>query len=164
MLLSRFAVLALAGSVIATAALAEDFGPANNPGQPTITKEVLVAQRDDRYVEVCNKSSQTISVAKATSAREQNNRGEDLFISQGWYTMSPGECLHVWDGPLINRWYYVYAESSRSTWAGTYPFCVSKNKFTIKDTQCGEGYERRNFNRIDMNDDPGQPVRYSFTN
>ena len=70
----------------------------------------------------------------------------------------------VYDAPLINRWYYVYAESERSTWAGTFPFCVSKTKFTIKDVQCGEGYERRSFNRIDMNDDPGQPVRYSFTN
>jgi len=162
MSLSRFAMLALAGSFIATAALADD---ANTPGTstPTITKEVLVAQRDDRYVEVCNKSSQRISVAKATSAREQNNKGEDLFFSQGWWTLDAGDCMHVWDGPLQNRWYYVYAESGRSTWAGNYPFCVRKDRFNIKDAQCGEGYERRNFNRIDMNDDPGQPVRYSFT-
>lgn len=167
MLLSRFAIVALAGCVIATAAFAGDptNSQANGAGTFKVAKETLIAQGvdDGRYVEACNKSSESISVATATSARETNSKGEDLFLSKGWFNLGPGECLKLWDSPLANRWYYVYAESSRSTWAGTYPFCVSDQKFTIKDTQCGQGYKRRYFTRIDMNDHPGQSERYSFT-
>ena len=53
-------------------------------------------------------------------------------------------------GPLPFRYYYYYAQDNNNAeWRGEYPVCISEKPFTIKDTQCGDGFKRRNFRQID---------------
>jgi uncharacterized membrane protein len=155
MLLSRIAALALAGFVVSTAALAQQTLSAPSP-----SKDVQIAQ-SGRYLEVCNRSRDAISVATATSARQTNAQGQDLFLSKGWYNLAAGACQTIWEN-LENRWYYVYADSDSGTWTGSYPFCVSNSKFTYTLPQCGDGSNRRYFKRIDMEDYGGKSLTYYF--
>jgi uncharacterized membrane protein len=97
---------------------------------------------------VCNQTSKNISVAKA-SATGQTENGRPIFMSQGWYKLSPSQCAVLWNGPFPTRFYYVYAESAGSHWSGSYPMCVSEKAFRIANNQCGQGYRRRMFNEID---------------
>lgn len=97
----------------------------------------------------CNQSSKTIMVAKASATGQQQD-GKNVFLSQGWYELNPSQCITLWTGPLANRYYYVYAESSSSHWSGSYPMCVSEKSFRIAEVQCGQGYVRRQFNQIDI--------------
>jgi uncharacterized membrane protein len=97
----------------------------------------------------CNQSSKVIMVAKSTATGQQVD-GKNVFLSQGWYELNPSQCVTLWTGPLQNRYYYVYAESSTSHWSGQYPMCVSEKAFRISEPQCGQGYMRRQFNQIDI--------------
>jgi uncharacterized membrane protein len=104
---------------------------------------------DVTAIRACNQSSKVIMVAKA-AATGQQQEGKNVFLSQGWYELNPSQCITLWTGPLANRYYYVYAESSASHWSGTFPMCVSEKAFRIAEVQCGQGYVRRQFNQIDV--------------
>jgi uncharacterized membrane protein len=104
---------------------------------------------DVTAVRACNQSNKVIMVAKAAATGQQQD-GKNIFLSQGWYELNPSQCITLWTGPLANRYYYVYAESSNSHWSGTYPMCVSDKAFRIAEVQCGQGYVRRQFNQIDV--------------
>ena len=104
---------------------------------------------DVTSIRACNQSSKVVMVAKAAATGQQQD-GKNVFLSQGWYELNPSQCITLWNGPLANRYYYVYAESSSSHWSGGYPMCVSEKSFRIAEVQCAQGYVRRQFNQIDV--------------
>lgn len=104
----------------------------------------------EEFLRFCNKHTRKVQVAIAWLSGEKTAAGRQIVISKGWYGLQPGECSSLIKGPLRNRYYYYYAQDGdRGEWAGTYPICISEKAFTIKDTQCGDGYKRRNFRQVD---------------
>lgn len=128
-------VAALIGGICAGA-----FGPAQAQSK---------AEREE-YLRFCNKHSRKVQVAVAWLSGEKASDGRQVVVSKGWYGLEPGQCKNLVTGPLPYRYYYYYAQDgNNSEWRGEYPVCISENAFTIKDTQCGQGYKRRNFRQID---------------
>jgi uncharacterized membrane protein len=100
---------------------------------------------------VCNRSRYVIQVAHAVATNERGSDGRLIVQSEGWRTLSSGTCNMLYS-PLRNRYYYVYAQENGNagrSWPGTYPVCVHSQAFRIRSTQCGQGYNRRNFHQID---------------
>ena len=104
---------------------------------------LLSAQTASAQLTLCNKSSETVSMALAY-------RDGGQLVSRGWYVAKPGECPTVVGGSLGNRYYYVRAEGSQGTrWDGDYAFCVADTRFTLNGEHCGGGPDRRKFFMID---------------
>jgi uncharacterized membrane protein len=97
-------------------------------------------------LEICNKTGYPVDVAIGYNERNR-------WVSKGWWNIAGGRCAVVVGGDLKDRYYYYYAEHRQvgGKWAGNYPFCVSRNTFTIVDDKNCEsrGYEKQGFKRID---------------
>jgi len=76
--------------------------------------------------------------------------GED-WVSEGWWTLQPGECAIPIVGDLKNRYYYIRAESKTGNWTGDYSFCYINDVFTIRgDENCtARGYKTGGFFEVD---------------
>jgi|RhiMethySRZTD1v2_1073278.scaffolds.fasta_scaffold28778_3 uncharacterized membrane protein len=106
---------------------------------------LLSARPASAQLRLCNKSSETVSMALAY--HEDGN-----FVSRGWFVAQPGECATVVSGALHNRYYYVRAEgSSGGRWNGDHTFCVADVRFTHNgDGNCtAAGMDARTFFEID---------------
>ena len=158
----NFTAAALAAGLGACLAV---FSAAAVPGARAEEQLAQATQRqaaDQRYIEVCNRTGRVLNVATAQPAGERNSAGQALFISRGWHVMQPGSCKRVFGPGLEFRYYYVMGEGySGNRSSGTFPFCIRKEAFTIKDVQCGDGYNRGNFSQIDTSG--GKSITYSFT-
>lgn len=56
------------------------------------------------------------------------------YLSEGWWSVDPGQCTLVYQGPLPQRFMYLYGENEdgSTVWSGTQPFCIEPNNgFTI---------------------------------
>jgi uncharacterized membrane protein len=102
----------------------------------------------------CNKTTSRIEVAKALNVKSNSNSDDDI-ISEGWYKLNPGECVRLYPGRLQYRYYLLFAQeiSGSRIWGGSIPVCVSHERFKIRTTQCGSGYNRRMFKEIDTRDE-----------
>lgn len=125
------------------------------PAAPSMAAELAQLQTQPQGQQsgfrVCNRSSRTMQVAAAFATTERGPDNKPIVQSEGWWTLAPGSCRMLFS-PLRNRYYYVYAQDSANpnrTWAGNFPVCVHTQAFTIRSTQCGSGYNRRNFHQVD---------------
>ena len=91
-------------------------------------------------------------------------KGDDGWISEGWWGVDPGQCREVVAGDLPKRYYYWRA----TTKAGPFPevgcgFCTQFGAFTIVgDEDCeGRGYRRQMFNELDIGGAADHTVRLS---
>ena len=105
---------------------------------------LLSAQPASAELTLCNKSSETVSMALAYREGGQ-------FVSRGWWVAKPGECPTVVGGALGSRYYYVRAEGSQGgRWEGDYAFCVTGVRFSHNGENCSAGgLDRRSFFVID---------------
>lgn len=113
---------------------------------------------------VCNKTSTRMEVAKALNVKANPNAPDDI-ISEGWYKLNPGDCTVLYSGQLQYRYYLVFAQEINGSriWGGEVPVCVSHQRFTIRSSQCGSGYNRRMFHEVDTGDERNGWT-HSFTN
>lgn len=80
---------------------------------------------------VCNHSSQRVDVAFGYP------HGQFGWTSEGWWTLSAGQCRTVMRGNLSNRYYYLYATGSGgSVWQGPKGqdggfFCIQRDRFVF---------------------------------
>ena len=96
-------------------------------------------------LEFCNEDSveQTIAVG--------HKKGED-WVSEGWWSVAPGECKNVLGGDLQRRYYYWRAEAPERNFTNAdYAFCTTRAAFDIVgDQDCGgRGYESQRFRKLD---------------
>lgn len=147
----RRSLAACAASLcVSIAAVASRAEPAPRPDPQT-------AQVDNRSIHACNRTAERISVAKAATTGQTEN-GRPVVLSEGWWTVEPGACIRLWGPGIVQRYHYVFAENAQRNWAGTYPVCVTNQRFRIADNQCAASHQRRMFRQIDM-----QGVRGDFT-
>lgn len=96
---------------------------------------------------VCNDSDEKISSAVAYYSSEYG-----YAISEGWWSLTPGECKTAIGGDLKVQYVYVYAENNDSsdTWSGDYKVCVNpSDPFTLYNAQHKCAFEYRNFRQVD---------------
>ncbi|MCP3972820.1 MAG: DUF1036 domain-containing protein [Rhodobacteraceae bacterium] len=76
----------------------------------------------------------------------------DLWVAEGWWQLTPGECATVVSGPLSSRYYYVRGEGVDGTvWGGDTYFCTMSNRFLLTDDpNCmSSTVDREGFDTID---------------
>jgi uncharacterized membrane protein len=101
----------------------------------------------------CNRTDGAIEAALG-------RRQDDVWTSEGWWMLEPGQCSKVLAGPLTERFYFYFATSlvrpakdqDPFTWGGKYQFCTSNKPFMVEgDADCeGKGYITRGFQEIDI--------------
>jgi len=103
---------------------------------------------------VCNKSSHDqVDVAYGHQTRNEE------WLSEGWWTVTRGQCATLVTGPLRSRYFYVYGKSSDTVWQGDESqesgvFCTRNEKFTLPgDMDCERaGYDTHKFIEVDTGD------------
>jgi len=105
---------------------------------------VSAAQADLR---VCNKTSSPVGIAIGYKAERD-------WTTEGWWTVEAESCATLLPGPLISRYYYMYAVDYHQggEWGGSSAFlCTREKEFTIVGvSDCvARGYQRTGFYEID---------------
>jgi uncharacterized membrane protein len=103
---------------------------------------LLFPKQANAWFKVCNSSSKRVDVAFGYLSIPDNRepfaaQSSKAWISEGWWTLSQGQCAQTYPHELWrrNRYYYVYAKSTdgRSVWKGNTPFCIAPRVFTLFD-------------------------------
>lgn len=116
--------------------------------------ERTTPEPDWQGVRICNRSNSDVMAAKALSPNLHDSSGQTLYISEGWWRINRGECRVMYPGPIRWRYYLLYAEevNGSGSWGGDVWICVSREPFTIRETQCPSGFNRRRFAVVDTGD------------
>ena len=99
---------------------------------------------------VCNQTSHPAAVALGAFDGAE-------WGSRGWWTVGSGACAEIVSGPLIARYYYLYAvHGVGGAWSGNRSFCVGAGQFEIAGREdCVErGFDRKRFFQVDTGDVP----------
>ncbi len=100
-------------------------------------------------LKLCNNTPSVVQVAIGYKDKEG-------WASEGWWTVKPTACSVILKGPLIARYYYVYAldEKKIAGWPGKALMCIKDKIFTIRGIdKCQErGYLQQGFFEVDSGD------------
>ncbi|MFC5066968.1 DUF1036 domain-containing protein [Flaviflagellibacter deserti] len=95
---------------------------------------------------LCNATSSRVGVAIGYKDGE-------TWITEGWWNVGGSSCETLLKGPLVARYYYVYAldYDHGGEWGGGAFMCTKDKEFTIKgiDNCLTRGYSRTGFFEID---------------
>lgn len=95
---------------------------------------------------MCNKTGTTIGVAVGY-------QNEKEWTTEGWWNLPANKCEVLVDGPLVSRYYYVYALDYQNggEWSGEAYMCTRERAFTIAGTSdcVARGHERTGFYEVD---------------
>lgn len=105
---------------------------------------------------LCNDTDRRIGVALGY----KDTQG---WASEGWWNIGPQACETLLQGPLIARYYYVYAVDydQGGSWGGNYTMCTRERVFTIRGVEnCEErGYRNTGFLEVDT----GEEAEFTLT-
>ncbi len=100
-------------------------------------------------LKLCNNTSSSVSIAIGYKDKEG-------WASEGWWTAKPTACINLLKGPLIARYYYVYAvdREKGGNWGGKAMVCIKDKIFTIRGLdKCTErGYQQQGFFEVDTSE------------
>lgn len=95
---------------------------------------------------LCNKTDSRVGVAIGYRENRQ-------WITEGWWNVARGTCETLVAGPLVSRFYYVYAVDydRGGVWGGKAAMCTRDQMFTINGIEdcVARGYERSGFFEVD---------------
>ncbi len=107
----------------------------------------------------CNRTQQPIEAALGRRETNEDSSG-DLWISEGWWRIEPGQCSRVYGQPLKERFYFYYATvlptgapgEKPFRWEGKYRFCTDSKAFRVEgDGDCeSRNYRQTGFQQIDL--------------
>ncbi len=143
-----------------------------------IVIQFLFPSKANAWFNVCNRSNDTAYVAFKSLVTSDNRATgpyagqSNLWMTEGWWTIKPGQCTQVYPHELWrrNRYYYVYAESTngRYQWGGSHSSCVADRRFTFYGANCGtpqgnasDGYMVR-FDEVDIGGGKTQNYTYNL--
>ena len=97
-------------------------------------------------LKLCNNTQSSVSVAVGYKDKEG-------WASEGWWTAKPTACINLVKGPLIARFYYVFAvdREKGGSWGGKALICIKDKIFTIRgiDKCSDRGYQQQGFFEVD---------------
>ncbi len=107
---------------------------------------------------VCNGTQNLVGVAIGY-------RGEEGWVTEGWWQVPATSCATVIEGTLAARYYYVYAEDAArgGRWGGDVNMCVAEDEFKITGVQnCfTRGFMRMGFKEYDTGQQSSWMVQLS---
>ena len=99
-----------------------------------------------RGLRLCNKTASRVGVAIGYRERGQ-------WVTEGWWNVAGDSCETLVAGPLVSRFYYVYAVDydQGGVWGGKAAMCTRDKMFTIRGIEdcVARGYERSGFFEVD---------------
>jgi uncharacterized membrane protein len=105
---------------------------------------------------LCNNTTSRVGIAIGY-------RESDGWTTEGWWNLSPRSCETLMRGPLVARYYYIYAvDYDRSgEWSGQAFMCTRDKEFTIRGTEdcLARGYDRTGFFEVDTAEQPSWTVQ-----
>lgn len=109
---------------------------------------------------VCNGTQNLVGVAIGY-------RGDDGWITEGWWQVPATSCATVIEGALASRYYYLYAEDAArgGRWGGDVNMCVAEDEFKITGVHnCfTRGFMRMGFKEYDTGQQSSWMVQLSDT-
>jgi uncharacterized membrane protein len=96
---------------------------------------------------VCNKTTNRVGIAIGYKA-DRN------WTTEGWWTVRSDSCATILAGPLVGRYYYMYAVDydQGGEWGGNSAFlCTQEKEFTIEGVNdcVARGYQKTGFYEVD---------------
>ncbi len=105
---------------------------------------------------LCNNTGSRVGVAIGYKDNEH-------WTTEGWWNLSSRTCETLLRGPLVARFYYVYAVDydRGGEWAGKAFMCTREKEFTIRGTDdcLARGYDRTGFFEVDTGEQPSWTVQ-----
>lgn len=107
----------------------------------------LLAGPASADLRVCNKTGSRVGIAIGYMAEKD-------WKTEGWWTVEQDSCATLLVGPLVSRYYYMYAVDydQGGEWGGNSAFlCTHEKEFTIEGVNncVARGYQRTGFYEID---------------
>ncbi len=105
---------------------------------------------------VCNGTQGRVGVAIGY-------KDNDVWSTEGWWNVAANSCETLMRGPLVARFYYLYAidYDQGGEWSGKAYMCTREKEFTIKGrNDClARGYDRIGFFEIDTGEQKNWTVQ-----
>jgi len=101
-------------------------------------------------LKLCNNTTNRVGVALGY---------KDLqgWASEGWWNIGPNACETLLKGPLIARYYYIFAVDydKGGSWGGKAMMCTRDKLFTIRkiDNCVERGYQKTGFFEVDTGEE-----------
>lgn len=106
----------------------------------------ITADASGGGLRLCNKTGSRVGVAIGYRESRQ-------WITEGWWNVARGSCETLVKGPLVSRFYYVYAidYDQGGVWGGKAAMCTRDKMFTIQGIEdcVARGYEPSGFFEVD---------------
>jgi len=87
----------------------------------------------------------------------------DGWSTEGWWNLPPRTCETLMRGPLVARYYYIYAVDydRNGEWSGQAYMCTRDKEFTIRGTEdcLARGFDRTGFFEVDTGEQPSWTVQ-----
>jgi len=152
----------VAASLLLVAALAsvamlllhQNVGNAQDRVPPVTPAAVTVDQGGG--LRLCNKTTSRVGVAIGYKVNGD-------WVTEGWWNVGASACETLMAGPLVSRFYYVYAVDydQGGAWGGKSVMCTRDKMFTIKGIEdcVARGYERTGFFEVDTGEQKSWTVQ-----
>ena len=109
-----------------------------------------------RGLRLCNKTTSRVGVAIGY-------KSDRRWSTEGWWNVAADTCETLVPGPLVSRFYYVYAVDydEGGVWGGSAAMCTRDKMFTIRRIEncVARGYERTGFFEIDTGEQKSWTVQ-----
>jgi uncharacterized membrane protein len=109
-------------------------------------------------LKLCNKTESRVGVALGYKDKEG-------WASEGWWNIGANNCETLLRGPLIARYYYIFAVDydKGGSWGGKAMMCTRDKIFTIRGiTNCTErGYQKTGFFEVDTREETDWTISLS---
>jgi uncharacterized membrane protein len=116
----------------------------------------LTAEPGVGGLRLCNKTPSRVGVAVGYKDQGQ-------WMTEGWWNVVAGTCETLMQGPLVSRFYYVYAidYDQGGVWGGKALMCTRDKMFTIKGIEdcVARGYEKTGFFEVDTGEQKSWTVQ-----
>jgi len=101
-------------------------------------------------LKLCNNSESRVGVALGY-------KDQQGWASEGWWNIGPKACETLLKGPLIARYYYIFAVDydKGGSWGGKAIMCTRDKLFTIRGLKNCEsrGYQKTGFFEVDTGEE-----------
>jgi uncharacterized membrane protein len=105
---------------------------------------------------LCNKTPSRVGIS--IGYKEQTR-----WTTEGWWNVAAGSCETLMAGPLVSRFYYVYAidYDKGGVWGGKAAMCTRDKMFTIHGIEdcIARGFERTGFFEVDTGEQKSWTVQ-----
>jgi uncharacterized membrane protein len=120
---------------------------------------IAVAARSDPAaadLRLCNNTSSRVGISLGYKENES-------WATEGWWNLNARSCETLLRGPLVARFYYIYAVDydRGGEWSGQAFMCTRDKEFTIKGTDdcLARGFDRTGFFEVDTAEQPSWTVQ-----